>query len=194
MAAVLFLGISSSVLVKHPVKGWPIPSPEACWITNKCCQDTCYSPKMLNHILQVCKVTHDVKCVWHNLVLQHLEQLLHWGSIRSSVRSIIPSSSSFIQSDLVIERRHQLWILDIFVVAGYWMKEFWDFKMEKYGSPNHVAILSWADSSVPVHYLPIIIISNRGLFWNPLGNWLHALGLSHWDIMDFCSFTISYSL
>lgn len=116
--------------------------------------------------------------------------------IQTRMEPLIPSGSSFIKPDLIVETANQLWILDVSVVAGYRMEDTWDIKTTKYGRPDHVTdIRRWAviPDTIPVYHLPVVI-SNRGLFYRPSGEGLRVLGLSHRGIMGLCLLAISGSL
>lgn len=129
-------------------------------------------------------------------MVQRLDQLLRQQGVRPSVEPIIPTGTSFIKPDLIVEAVNQLWIMDVSVVASYRMQETWDIKVSKYGQPDRVAaIRRWAavSPSVSVHHLPIII-SNWGLLYEPSGAGLGTLALSRRGIVDLCVITITDSL
>ncbi|KAL7975812.1 hypothetical protein Chor_008348 [Crotalus horridus] len=165
-------------------------------VTSKTCRGACQNVETLNHILQVCEVTHDARCARHNRVLHRLERLLHKKGLRTTLEPVIPAGSSFIKPDLIIETDTHTYVLDVSVVAGYRMTESWDIKVEKYGRPDRVeAIRKWAaiPATKRVEQLPVIV-SNRGLCYQPSGDGLRALGLTSRDISDLCLLTIHGSL
>lgn len=165
-------------------------------VTSTTCRGACHSVETLNHILQVCEITHDARCARHNRVLHRLEQKLRKKGVRTKLEPVIPSGSSFIKPDLIIETGNQLVVLDVSVVAGYRMAESWDLKVEKYGRPDRVAdIRKWAaiPEKTRVSHLPVIV-SNRGLCYRPSGDGLRGLGLMSRDITDLCLLAISGSL
>lgn len=165
-------------------------------VTTRTCRGACQNVETLNHILQVCEVTHDARCARHNRVLHHLEKLIRKKGIRATLEPVIPAGSSFIKPDLIIETDTQTYVLDVSVVAGYRMAESWDIKVEKYGRPDRVeALRKWAaiPEKTRVEQLPVIV-SNRGLCYRPSGEGLRALGLTSRDISDLCLLAISGSL
>lgn len=165
-------------------------------VTSKTCRGACQNVETLNHILQVCEVTHDARCARHNRVLHHLEKLIRKKGIRTTLEPVIPAGSSFIKPDLIIETDTQCIVLDVSVVAGYRMTESWDIKAEKYGRPDRVeAIRKWAaiPEKIRVEQLPIIV-SNRGLCFRRSGEGLRALGLTSRNISDLCLLAINGSL
>lgn len=86
---------------------------------------------------------------------------------------------------------NHLWIIDVSLVASYRTSKTQDIKTSKYGQPDCViAIQPWTATSpsASLQHLPIII-SNRGLLYDPLGVGLRTLGLSHRDFMDLCLLT-----
>ncbi|KAG8136276.1 hypothetical protein E2320_009252 [Naja naja] len=79
-----------------------------CQTTDKSCRGACRALEMINHVLQVCEVTHDAQCAWHNHVVQCLDQFLRWQGLHPSVKPIITSGTSFITPDLLMEAMNQL--------------------------------------------------------------------------------------
>lgn len=107
---------------------------------------------------------------------------------------IIPTPTSFIKPDIVLEDGRKLTIMDVSVVAGNRLEETWRLKIEKYGSPqNTSAILKWATSPRTIHHLPVII-SSRGLLYGPSGRGIRTMGLTIRDLMDICLLVVMGSL
>lgn len=150
------------------------------------CRGACNNTETLNHILQVCAVTHNGRCARHNRILRRLQVIVSKTGAETSLEPIIPTARSFIKPDLVVPTGENITIMDVAVVAGQRMEESWRMKIAKYGSPeNELAIRDWIGGSSTIKHLPVII-SWRGLMYESSGRGLRKMGLTTRDISDLC--------
>ncbi|KAA0719548.1 R2 Retrovirus-related Pol polyprotein from type I retrotransposable element [Triplophysa tibetana] len=157
------------------------------------CQECPYT-ETLNHILQSCARTHDVRCVRHNRVVRLVCKKLHRGEYTTLIEPIVPCLKSHIKPDIIVHRTERLVVMDITVVAGHRLKESWDLKIRKYGSEDSLeAMRSWWGSEMEIDHLPVVI-SGRGVNFGPSGRGLRRLGFSTRDIMDICLCAVQGSL
>ncbi len=73
------------------------------------CRGACQVKETLNHISQRCEITHDARCARHNRVMRRLEIMLRKGASTTWVEPIIPTSTSFIKPDLLIDKIIYQW-------------------------------------------------------------------------------------
>lgn len=165
-------------------------------VTNVLCQGACRQTETLNHILQRCERTHDVRCARHNCVMRRADQMLRKKNWQTWVEPIVTTDSSFIKLDILALKDNSLLVIDVSIVSGSHLQTTWDIKIKKYGSTsNEQAIQKWVDpiNGVLLQHLPLVI-SNRGLFYEPSGRGLRSCGLTNRDISDLCLLTIAGSL
>lgn len=98
------------------------------------CGGAYHSRETLNHILQVCEITHDARCVRQNWIIKQLEKTLRKKVDQTLIEPIISTKKSFIKPDLIINTGKQTIIIDVSVVANPQMEQSHRLKMEKYGS------------------------------------------------------------
>lgn len=163
-------------------------------IEDTSCRGACHARETLNHILQICEITHDARCARHNRVVKLLEKMLKTKGEKIWVEPIIPAGKSFIKPDLILETGKQHLILDVSVVSNPRMEYTYRLKTEKYGSKENTgAIRAWMEKDAPLKHMPIII-SGQGLMYGQSGRGLRNLGLTARDISDLCLLTIQGSL
>ncbi len=118
------------------------------------CRGGCQARETLNHILQVCQITHNARCARYNPVVKLLEKLLRKKVEQTWIEPIIPTNKSFIKPDLLIDTEQQVTILDITIVVNPQMEQSHRLKIEKYGSQeNTEAIRAWMESGKPMKHL-----------------------------------------
>lgn len=131
------------------------------------CWGACAMQETLNHVLQVCEVTHPARCARHNRVMRLAEKMLRMVKRSIWTEPVIATAHSYIKPDLVMEEPLKLTVLDVSVVAGRRMTETWNLKVEKYWSLSNIkAIKRWRETEEII--LPLIF-SNRGLLYEPSG-------------------------
>lgn len=82
-----------------------------CMTEDISCQGTCRECETLNHILQVCEVTHAARCAQHNRIMRQSEKFHRKKNLNMWMEPIIPAASSFIKPDLVIKTEWFWWCL-----------------------------------------------------------------------------------
>lgn len=153
------------------------------------CRGGCRARETLNHVIQICEITHDVRCARHNRVIKRLEVNLKREALRIWIEPIIPTVHSFTKPDLVMEKGNSTYIMDVSIVEGH-MKESWRIKTTKYSSPeNTTSILNWREKSTTLKHLPVII-----LYKGRQGRGLRSIGITKRDISDLCLLAITGSL
>lgn len=169
-------------------RGRPIP------IEDKRCRGVCGATETLNHILQICHTTHNARCERHNRVMRLVERKTRPHVTASWIEPIIPTTSSFIKPDVVVQKADETILMDITIVSSARLAESWRLKEEKYNSPtNRQAISEWDESKGQLRDLSIVI-STRGLMYGPSGRGLRGIGLGNRDIMDLCLMSILGSI
>ncbi len=110
------------------------------------------------------------------------------------VEPIIPTSTSFIKPDLLIDKTNTSIVMDVSIVAGSRMEGTWKLKTRKYSTPENTrAITTWQQSHNSLQHTPVII-SYKGLMYGPTGRTLRDLGLTKRDILDLCLLNVAGSL
>ncbi len=77
------------------------------------CRGACHARETLNHILQICEITHDARCAHHNRIVKQLEKMLRRKVERTWIEPIIPTKRSFIKPDLLVDTGKHIMILDL---------------------------------------------------------------------------------
>lgn len=77
---------------------------------------------------------HNAHCARHNWIVEKLNQLLHKNSLRTCAEPILPTNTTVIKPDLVVQKEHQMYIVVISIVSGFSLTETWDLKIQKYGT------------------------------------------------------------
>ncbi|MGL5294691.1 MAG: hypothetical protein ACRC9V_13165, partial [Aeromonas sp.] len=144
---------------------------------DKRCRGGCAATETLNHILQSCARTHDVRCARHNRVVRLVCKKLHRGEYTTSIEPIVPCLKTYIKPDIIVHQTERLVVMDVTVVAGHRLRESWDLKVRRY----------------EIDHLPVVI-SGRGVMFGPSGRGLRGLGISTRDIMDLCLCAVQGSL
>lgn len=67
------------------------------------CRGACGDRETLNHILQICPTTHNVRCERHNRVVKLLEKKLRRNAINTWMEPIIKTTTTFVKPDLITE-------------------------------------------------------------------------------------------
>ncbi|MGL5294698.1 MAG: hypothetical protein ACRC9V_13200 [Aeromonas sp.] len=163
-------------------------------IEDRNCRGECQAIETLNHILQKCARTHDVRCARHNRVMRLVCKKLRRTDHDISVEPVVPCLGTYIKPDIVVHRTERLTVLDITVVSGYRLRESWDLKAQKYGGVDCMeAMRAWWGVGLKIDHLPVIV-SSRGVMYGPTGRGLRRLGFTTRDVMDICLSAIQGSL
>ncbi len=158
------------------------------------CRGSCRARETLNHILQICEITHNARCARHNRVVKLVKKSLRKKVVRTWIEPIIPTFKSFIKPDSLAETEQHITVLNVSIVVNSRMDQSQRFKLEKYGSQDNTrAIRAWIDSEKPLKHHPVIL-SSRGLMYEPTGRGLRAMGLTTRDLSDLCLLVVAGSL
>lgn len=91
--------------------------------------------------VKMCDIPHDSRCARHKRVMRRIEQLLQRKGTKVWMQPIIPSATSFIKPDLIIQEEQTLHIMEVSIASAHKM---WELKIKKYDSmSNWEAIREW---------------------------------------------------
>lgn len=92
------------------------------------CRGACAMWETLNHVLQVCDITHDTRCAHHNCVMRLGEKILKKKNPSIWMEPVIPTTCTFIKPDLVMESTDKVLVMDVSVVAVCGMMETLEYE------------------------------------------------------------------
>ena len=159
------------------------------------CRSHCGPIESIDHILQTCEVTHDVRCERHNRVARLLARRFTRRGLDVREEPVIPIARSFCKPDIVVRKAETAYILDVCICAPNRLELSWRLKVEKYSKPEvHDAAVGITGATVlKVEHIPVIL-TNRGHLYSKSGRGLRKLGLSGWDLSDLCNLVLQGSL
>ncbi|GAA49124.1 UPF0577 protein KIAA1324-like homolog, partial [Clonorchis sinensis] len=162
------------------------------------CRGNCGQPESLVHILQSCWITHDARCARHNRVARELAKRLRRLGYTVFEELRAPTSTSFIQPDLIAVRERRATVIDVSIVSDGRGVTVWNEKKQRYGADEFpLAIISalraiGCDVEFLVHQP--MIISYRGICFPQSAKAVIGLGLSKVTVSDLCLLAIVGSL
>ena len=158
------------------------------------CRSRCGAIESLDHILQTCAATHEVRCERHNRVARHLAKRLRRTGLAVHEEPVIPIGATYCKPDLLVRKNNSAYVLDVCIAAPNRLELTWRLKKEKYKTETvDSAVRSLLSTEGNVEHIPVIL-SNRGHLLSRTGAGLRKLGLSKRDLMDLCGLTILGSL
>jgi hypothetical protein len=160
------------------------------------CRGLCGVPETLNHILQSCAVTHDVRCARHNRIVRLIEQKMKNSVDEILVEPIVRIPGTYLKPDIVVCKGKVIFVLDVTVVAGGRVESSWNEKVLKYSTVScELGIRAMFPhlTDVTIIHAPVVI-TNRGLLYTKSASVLRKLCLHNFDLSDICLLTIRGTL
>lgn len=162
------------------------------------CRGRCGHHESIQHILQHCSLTHDIRCRRHNDICRLVASRLRRNNIRFFQEPCIPTPVSFCKPDFIIIRDSIAYVLDVSVCDDANVHLSRQLKINKYGCSTVVSsIYNFLNATglriSSVRQTPLII-TYRGLI-DPLSTTsLRRLSFSSRDISDLCVASIQGSM
>jgi hypothetical protein len=162
------------------------------------CRAHCGCPESLNHILQKCAATHDIRCERHNRVMKAAAKKLRPQVDELYCEPTVPVDATFRKPDLVVRKGNVVSVIDVTISSSSRMEDNWKVKVDKYSTDecerSIKALFRATDrESLMICHTPLVI-SNRGLVYAKSAAALRRLHLKAYDISDFALLTIRGSL
>lgn len=143
----------------------------------------------IDHILQKCVLTHDVRCARHNRLVTKIAQKLRRKGHETWTEPIIPTGRSFCKPDLICKTKEEVFVMDVAVASGHRMEAIRQEKITKYDTEEiNQNIRELTNGMYPkarVKHCPLVW-STRGLLDQRSGDTLRELKVDARTIENLC--------
>ncbi|VDP32110.1 unnamed protein product [Echinostoma caproni] len=143
------------------------------------CKNGCGLPESVDHITQVCHVTHDVRCERHNRIAKKVGKAFEKLGAKVWFEPTVLCGPSFCKPDLVVKIGESLSVMDVCITTARRIDQTKKAKIEKYGMPEiEQGLLQLAElpPSSKVRHVPVVL-TNRGLIDRKCGMRLQRMGI-----------------
>ena len=131
---------------------------------DKLCKSRCGPVESIDHILQTCASTHDVRCERHNRIARLLAKQLRQKGYFVMEEVLVRKDTTFRKPDLLTRTGKEILVMDVCVAAPHLLELSWRLKKEKYDMDKvRSTAKQLLAANLPIIHFPVIFPSCEGL-------------------------------
>lgn len=162
------------------------------------CRGGCSHPETIQHILQHCSRTHDIRCKRHNELCKLVAKKLRRLKTTFLQEPCIPLETTYCKPDFIVIRDTVAYILDVTISDDGNTQTSRLLKISKYGNEQTVAsikrFLSSSGHNISSIRQSPVVLTFRGILEKSSTQALRRLSFSFRDLGDLCLNAIQGSI